>query len=78
MHASLPACSVWQLRCWGRACRWAAVAEEDWPEEQEQRNVILADWDPNSGFGDRRQEIVFIGVNMNQDKITEQVGVRRR
>uniref|UniRef100_A0A7S3R780 CobW C-terminal domain-containing protein n=1 Tax=Dunaliella tertiolecta TaxID=3047 RepID=A0A7S3R780_DUNTE len=55
---------------------WAAVAEEDWPEEQEQRNVILADWDHSSGFGDRRQEIVFIGVNMDEAKIVQQVGLQ--
>lgn len=52
------------------------MAEEDWPQEPEQRKVILADWDHSSGFGDRRQEIVFIGVNMNEAKIIEQVCVR--
>lgn len=43
-----------------------------------QRDVILADWDMGEGcsFGDRRQEIVFIGVGMDEAKICEQVGQR--
>jgi len=51
------------------------VADEEWPQEEEQRSVVLADWDTSNAFGDRRQEIVFIGVNMDEAKIKEQVRV---
>lgn len=54
------------------------MSEEDWPQEGEQRKVILADWDNSSGFGDRRQEIVFIGVKMDEARITEQVWVNNK
>ncbi len=58
------------------AIRWAAVPEEDWPTEDTARDVVLADWDMSGTYGDRRQEIVFIGVGMDQDKICEQVRER--
>lgn len=55
----------------GPACRhgatglwWAAVAESDWPEDADYRARIKADWDQE--FGDRRQEIVLIGMGMNE------------
>ena len=37
--------------------RWIAVPESDWPGEQAQRGVIMADFDlaPGGGYGDRRQ-----------------------
>jgi hypothetical protein len=54
--------------------RWAAVPDEDWPGEGESRDVVLADWELEGPYGDRRQEIVFIGVGMDQDKICAQVG----
>jgi hypothetical protein len=40
------------------------VPEEDWPVDEAQRGVILGDF--AAGCGDRRQEIVFIGVNMDE------------
>eukprot|EP00195_Chlamydomonas_chlamydogama_P007941 CAMPEP_0202896436 /NCGR_PEP_ID=MMETSP1392-20130828/5445_1 /ASSEMBLY_ACC=CAM_ASM_000868 /TAXON_ID=225041 /ORGANISM="Chlamydomonas chlamydogama, Strain SAG 11-48b" /LENGTH=565 /DNA_ID=CAMNT_0049581799 /DNA_START=114 /DNA_END=1811 /DNA_ORIENTATION=- len=52
---------------------WSAVPEEDWPEEEAQRNVVLQDFDVSTDFGDRRQEIVFIGVGMEEDKICAQL-----
>ena len=45
-------------------CRWSAVPEEEWPEEEAQRAVILSDF--QADVGDRRQELVFIGVGMNE------------
>lgn len=54
-------------------CRWCAVPEEDWPEAGTGRDVILNDWELDGLYGDRRQEIVFIGVGMDQQKIEEQV-----
>lgn len=35
------------------SCRWAAVADDEWPQQQVQRDVMLADFDFKSGFGDR-------------------------
>lgn len=52
---------------------WAAVADDEWPSQQAQRDVMLADFDFNNGFGDRRQEIVFIGAGMNEDAISKQL-----
>jgi G3E family GTPase len=43
---------------------WAATPEAEWPEDEEERASIRADWDPE--LGDRRQELVFIGVHMDQ------------
>ncbi len=54
--------------------RWSAVPDEDWPTEDASRELIVADWAvEEGGMGDRRQEIVFIGVGMDQAKISEQV-----
>jgi len=33
--------------------RWAAVADDEWPTQQAQRDVMLADFDFQNGFGDR-------------------------
>ncbi len=44
--------------------RWAAVPEDEWPAEEAQRGVIMSDFEDR--WGDRRQEIVFIGVAMDE------------
>jgi G3E family GTPase len=43
---------------------WAGTPKADWPEEPEYVARIQKKWD--SEFGDRRQELVFIGVGMNE------------
>lgn len=60
----------------GGACRvepagkwWADAPQEDWPTEPEILEWIKAKWDKD--VGDRRQEIVFIGIDMNQARITQ-------
>ncbi|MCC5887921.1 MAG: zinc metallochaperone GTPase ZigA [Gammaproteobacteria bacterium] len=42
---------------------WAALPEAEWPEEPEAVDEILRRWTPP--YGDRRQEIVFIGQQMD-------------
>lgn len=46
---------------------WAAVPRERWPEHAEWRRSIEQNWD--SVFEDRRQEIVFIGSEMDEAAI---------
>ncbi|WP_372966248.1 zinc metallochaperone GTPase ZigA [Marinobacter sp.] len=50
---------------------WKAVPENNWPEDPEYRKAIMENWvEP---FGDMRQELVFIGQNMDQATITRQL-----
>jgi G3E family GTPase len=57
----------------GSSCRgevggtwWVAVPEEYWPDDPEERSRILDSFDTENGFGDRRQELVFIGQRMDR------------
>ncbi|KAL4855709.1 COBW domain-containing protein [Chlorella vulgaris] len=52
---------------------WVAVPESDWPEAEAQRRVVLADFDAAGDYGDRRQEIVFIGASMDRPAIELQL-----
>eukprot|EP00890_Picochlorum_soloecismus_P003196 jgi/Picsp_1/3878/NSC_01390-R1_cobalamin synthesis protein p47k len=48
---------------------YASLPDEAWPLGQEQRQDILKDFqDP---FGDRRQELVMIGIDMKSDKLIQ-------
>lgn len=60
----------------GGACRiepvgrWlAATPREEWPEDAEEEGA--GDWDPE--FGDRRQELVFIGVDLDRERLTREL-----
>ena len=57
----------------GETCRWAAVPDEDWPTDPAQVQAVTADFDAASKYGDRRQEIVFIGVGMDVPGICAQL-----
>lgn len=46
---------------------FAAVEKERWPEDPRTRDWIDGNWDDE--VGDCRQEIVFIGVNMDRNRI---------
>jgi len=59
----------------GAACRteaggfwWAAVPKNQWPDEDDQCREILKLW--RKPWGDRRQEIVVIGQDLNQTQLT--------
>lgn len=43
---------------------WASVKRSSWPRSSEARGLIKAQWDPV--WGDRRQELVFIGSGMDE------------
>ena len=50
---------------------WKAVPEERWPEDEEYRQSIAESW--QEPFGDMRQELVFIGQNLDKAKITAEL-----
>jgi G3E family GTPase len=45
----------------------AATPKADWPDDPKHVQEVLDDWDGR--FGDRRQELVFIGVGMDRDAL---------
>ena len=47
---------------------WAAVPSERWPSHPEARREFLQNWDET--WGDRRQELVFIGAGLDKAAIT--------
>ena len=50
---------------------WKAVPKKDWPEDEEYLESIKKLWvEP---FGDMRQELVFIGQELNQKEITNKL-----
>lgn len=49
------------------------MPDDEWPVEESQRVAILGDYDPEGWWGDRRQEIVFIGASMDEAAITMQL-----
>lgn len=50
---------------------WKAVPEHNWPQDPEYRRAIMENWE--EPFGDMRQELVFIGQNIDQEAITRQL-----
>ncbi|MDO9281685.1 MAG: GTP-binding protein, partial [Methylotenera sp.] len=47
---------------------WAASPKDYWPDDEEQLQTIKARW--QEPYGDRQQEIVIIGMQMNPAAIT--------
>lgn len=50
---------------------WDAVPKQHWPDHPEWKKTIEAKWD--NTYGDRRQEIVFIGTDMDQAALSAQL-----
>lgn len=46
---------------------WAAVPTARWPQHPESRQELLQHWDED--WGDRRQELVFIGAGLEPEKV---------
>ena len=55
----------------GAGLFWQAIPKVDWPAEEESRAHILANW--QEPFGDKRQELVFIGQQLNIPKLHQQL-----
>lgn len=49
---------------------WASIHESEWPQDQQSRSMIEENWDTRTG--DARQEIVLIGMNMDQSNLIAQ------
>lgn len=47
---------------------WAAVPADRWPSHPEARSEFLRNWDET--WGDRRQELVFIGAGLDRRRVT--------
>lgn len=44
-----------------------------WPTNNEFQNYLNTIWDDVGKWGDRRQELVFIGIGMDQNQIISQL-----
>jgi len=46
---------------------WDAASDEYWPDEAQERTQLLSQFDGK--YGDRRQELVFIGIDLDRELI---------
>ncbi|MFM7071730.1 MAG: GTP-binding protein, partial [Planctomycetota bacterium] len=50
---------------------WAAVPKDDWPDDEAERMAVMEDF--AGPYGDRRQELVFIGIDIDRQAIERQL-----
>lgn len=50
---------------------FAATPAREWPRDERERAEIMKEWTPP--FGDRRQEIAFIGLDIDESEIRERL-----
>jgi G3E family GTPase len=48
---------------------WASVPRDEWPKTPRVAEAIMKTWDP--AVGDCRQELVFIGIELDEDRIRQ-------
>ena len=48
---------------------WATIPEDEWPEDQQNLDIIESNWDESTG--DARQEIVLIGMEMDESNLID-------
>ena len=46
---------------------WASIPKNHWPDDGRFEEFVAKHWDPL--WGDRRQELVFIGIGMDEARI---------
>lgn len=63
-HVGLMSAAGVQRRCEPMGLWWAVVPQQDWPPHPEFQEYLQTRWD--SAWGDRRQELVFVGVSMDE------------
>ena len=61
-----PVCSAEGAGRW-----WATVPETDWPEDEDLRGSIAGEF--KGPFGDRRQELVVIGIDINRAALRDRL-----
>jgi G3E family GTPase len=59
------------VRTEGLGFWWASVPRARWPQDAAWRRMVKQKWD--SRFGDRRQELVFIGTGMDEDALRKRL-----
>jgi G3E family GTPase len=59
------------VRTSGRSWWWSAVEKASWPSDPAWRGELEASWHPH--YGDRKQELVFIGVNFDENALRKQL-----
>lgn len=50
---------------------WDVASDEYWPDEPQERTQLLSQFDGK--YGDRRQELVFIGIDLDRELIEERL-----
>ncbi|MCC5865291.1 MAG: zinc metallochaperone GTPase ZigA [Wenzhouxiangella sp.] len=50
---------------------WAAIDRSQWPDDPHWRDLIQSRWHPE--FGDRRQELVFIGIDFDEQDLRQRL-----
>jgi len=58
-----------QLKTGAAGRWWANIPKDKWPQDEKWQEFMKGLW--SEPFGDRRQEMVFIGIGMDKDKITK-------